>query len=58
MVYFIVHSPWVIFITILLAAINGKQLGDPKRAAKVITDVIKGEGVRKDKVVPTVFLRI
>ena len=56
MVRFIVQSPWLIFKTILLAEYHGKQPGDPKRAAEVIIDLIKGEGTGKDKAVPAVFI--
>jgi hypothetical protein len=38
-----------------MTAYNGKQPGDPQRAAEIIIDLVKGEGVGKGKTVPTVF---
>ncbi|KAI0293638.1 short chain dehydrogenase [Multifurca ochricompacta] len=35
-------------------AYNGKQPGDPKKAAKIIVDLVRGEGVTKGRIVPPV----
>ncbi|PPQ72176.1 LOW QUALITY PROTEIN: hypothetical protein CVT26_006895 [Gymnopilus dilepis] len=42
----------LVFANGYLAAANGTQAGDPARGARVLVDVVRGEGVAKDKPFP------
>lgn len=38
------------------ADINGKQPGDPQKAATTMIDVVKGEGIAAGREIPTVIV--
>lgn len=39
-----------------LQVVNGKQLGDPKKSAQILLDVVRGEGVAQGKEFPKLLL--